>query len=460
MVADPVHGCDPIRVRALRRGASDAVSTDPSARRPAAVLVAARSGIPKVSRERLGVDDVLDGPAATTWPSRSSSAWVKPGGISSTWWETRTVAGEAGSTASTDRVETRSSRPPRSSPAAGSSRSSSSGSVISARAIWTRLRSPSLRVPKVRSGRRLAPTSSSRRGGALVVEVVVLLAPAPDDAVGRRDDDVLDQLVARDPLRQRGAGQADARAQLEDVDGAEHLVEDAGDAGRGVDLGGGDLQQRGLAGAVGAEHDPALVLLDRPRDRVEQRRLAAAHGHLGELEDGGHGRTLSRLPPSWPRRSPRLRPDGLVAHRLAARATAAPTTSSTRSGPTTRAQRDRPGGRAVATGAGPRAAAHRRAPARRAGTARPTATRSASAAPATSTPRPWRPARRSGGGRRARAGAAPGGSAAWLGDEARRRRPLADVGEADRSLRGGVSEPRPRWPRSTWPAGDPRWPTS
>ena len=94
-------------------------------------------------------------------PARSISAWVKPGGISSTWWETRIVAGEYSSSASTDSVATRSSRPPRSSPAAGSSRMSSSGSVISARAIWTRLRSPSLRVPKVRSSRAPAPTSRS-----------------------------------------------------------------------------------------------------------------------------------------------------------------------------------------------------------------------------------------------------------------------------------------------------------
>jgi iron complex transport system ATP-binding protein len=47
-------------------------------------------------------------------------------------------------------------------PAAGSSSSSSSGSLISARATCTRLRSPSLRVPKVRSARWLTPTSTSR----------------------------------------------------------------------------------------------------------------------------------------------------------------------------------------------------------------------------------------------------------------------------------------------------------
>ena len=86
-------------------------------------------------------------PCATTAPSRSSSAWLNPAGISSTWWVTSTSAGASGSAASSASRRTRSSRPTRSRPAAGSSSSSSSGSVISARAICTRLRSPSDSVP-------------------------------------------------------------------------------------------------------------------------------------------------------------------------------------------------------------------------------------------------------------------------------------------------------------------------
>ena len=65
---------------------------------------------------------------------------------------------------------TRSSRPPRSRPAAGSSSSISSGSVISARAICTRLRSPSLSVPKVRSARCPAPSASSSSSARGVVQ--------------------------------------------------------------------------------------------------------------------------------------------------------------------------------------------------------------------------------------------------------------------------------------------------
>ena len=118
----------------------------------------------------------------------------------------------------------------------------------------------------MRSASCSTPTSTNSSCGALVVELVVLLAPAADDAVRRRHDDVADQLVARDPLGEGGAGEPDPRPQLEDVDRAQHLVEDARDTRRRVDLGRRDLQQRRLAGTVGSEHDPALVLLDRPVD--------------------------------------------------------------------------------------------------------------------------------------------------------------------------------------------------
>ncbi len=193
-----------------------------------------------------------------------------------------------GPAASTAIVDTRSSRPPRSSPAAGSSSSSSSGSAIRARAIWTRLRSPSLRVPKVRSVEVQRADLGEQLAGPVVVEVVVRLAPAPDHAVRRGDDDVVHPLAARDPLGEGGAGHADPGAQLEDVDGAEHLVEDAGDARRRVDLRGRDLQQRGLAGAVRTEDHPAVLGRDPPAHPVQESGLPAPDRHLGEVQDGGH----------------------------------------------------------------------------------------------------------------------------------------------------------------------------
>src|SRR5665648_630525 len=120
------------------------------------------SSMPNVSDRCWGVRTSANGPAALTRPARSSRACVKPTGISSTWWVTSTITGERRSLASSVRARRSSSRPPRSRPAAGSSSSSSSGSVISARAIWARLRSPSLSVPNVRSASSPTPKTSSR----------------------------------------------------------------------------------------------------------------------------------------------------------------------------------------------------------------------------------------------------------------------------------------------------------
>ena len=237
---------------------------------------------------------------------------MKPGGISSTWWETSTVAGDISSIASTDSVDTRSSRPPRSSPAAGSSSSSSSGSVISARAICTRLRSPSLRVPKVRSARWPAPTSREQLRGPVVVELVVVLAPPAEHAVRRGHDDVADPLVARDPLGQRGAGQADPGPQLEDVDRAEHLAEDPDDAGGRV-----DLRRARPASAWSCRRRWARARPSARPPRPPSRRRRAgwprrADGHVGQLENGVHdgprgslGVGGSHVQPTRPRRGGR-----------------------------------------------------------------------------------------------------------------------------------------------------------
>ena len=142
-------------------------------------------------------------------------------------------AGAYGSSASAPSRRTRSSRPPRSRPAAGSSSSSSSGSAMSARAIWTRLRSPSDSVPNVRSARWATPSCSSRSVGAVLVGAFVLLAPAPGDGPGPGDDDVADALVRREPLGEGCRGQADPRPDLEHVDPTQ-----ASRRGRGHDTAG------------------------------------------------------------------------------------------------------------------------------------------------------------------------------------------------------------------------------
>ena len=84
VVAQPVHD-QTLPVRHRQRRAVQRPSAWPRV-----------SGIPKVADRCSSVRVSSIGPAATTAPSRSSSAWVKPGGISSTWWETRTIAGRGG----------------------------------------------------------------------------------------------------------------------------------------------------------------------------------------------------------------------------------------------------------------------------------------------------------------------------------------------------------------------------
>src|SRR4051812_9354081 len=80
--------------RELARGEGDGVLSQAARRavkRPP-VRVSDRES-PKVSDRAAWVRTSSAGPAATTSPARRSSAWVYPGGISSTWWVTSTCAG-------------------------------------------------------------------------------------------------------------------------------------------------------------------------------------------------------------------------------------------------------------------------------------------------------------------------------------------------------------------------------
>ena len=110
-----------------RRGSSIASRASASPRRPAAVRLGQRQRQVEGGGQVRGGERLASGPAATDLPPFSSRAWVIPTGISSTWWVTSTEAGAYGSWASSHRVRTSASRPDRSSPAAGSSSSSSSG---------------------------------------------------------------------------------------------------------------------------------------------------------------------------------------------------------------------------------------------------------------------------------------------------------------------------------------------
>ncbi|MFC9683487.1 FadR/GntR family transcriptional regulator [Streptomyces sp. NPDC056948] len=86
------------------------------------------SGRSKHLPSRSAVSTSATGPSASGRPSRSSRACVVCGGSSSRWWVTRTVASRGWSRRSSSSAPISRSRPGRSSPVAGSSRSSSRGS--------------------------------------------------------------------------------------------------------------------------------------------------------------------------------------------------------------------------------------------------------------------------------------------------------------------------------------------
>ena len=88
-------------------------------------------------------------------------------------------------------------------PAAGSSSSSISGSVISARAICTRLRSPSLSVPYRRSASVRHAELVEQRAGPDVVEQLVLLAEPADHRLRGGDHHVVHGLVRPGSVGQR-----------------------------------------------------------------------------------------------------------------------------------------------------------------------------------------------------------------------------------------------------------------
>ena len=80
--------------------------------------------------------------------------------------------------------------------------------------------------------------------------------------------------------------QPDPRPQLEHVDAAEPLAEHVDDARRwGASAAAASCSRVVLPAPFGPEHDPALVLLDRPVDSVEQRVGAAAHRDVAHPDD-------------------------------------------------------------------------------------------------------------------------------------------------------------------------------
>ena len=158
----------------------------------------------RVSDEVLLGDDVPDGTGGHDPPAaRSSRAWVKPGGISSTWCETSTVAGEAGSMREHGQGRDE---------VLATAQVESGGGLVEQQQLGIGHQGPgdlhplALTLAEGAEGaveQMVGADLGEQLAGPVVVEVVVRLAPAPDHAVRRGDDDVADQLVARDALGER-----------------------------------------------------------------------------------------------------------------------------------------------------------------------------------------------------------------------------------------------------------------
>src|SRR5437764_1090691 len=85
--------------------------------------------------------------------------------------------------------------------------------------------------------------------------------------------------------RERRGGERDALTQCADVGPTEALAEDLDGARRRVLVERGDTQQRRLARAVRAQHDPALVAAHGPFDAVEDLRTVEHEAHARTAQD-------------------------------------------------------------------------------------------------------------------------------------------------------------------------------
>ena len=341
----------------------------------------------------------------------------------------------------------------------------------------------------MRSARWPAPDLGEQLVGAVVVEVVVVLAPAADHAVRRGDDHVVHPLVARDPLGERGAGQPDPGPQLEDVDGAEHLAEDAGDAGR---WGGSAPRRPGAAWSCRRRWGRGPPSARPPRRSSRRRRAAWPAPRRTVTSASSRTASMCCGSPSWVARAGAAAARGQPTYTAAypaSRGSSTPLPLSARFAlwfsawlarldePRRHARRDRRRrrgarrGRACPAPAG-RPLADRRArpaaqPPRHRCAASPSRCRATSlglAGPSDFNA-DVRRGRRGRGARRRRPRAwcphRAGAACQWTCHHAVSPRQLPDPSEADqRAAPGAGAYRRTCSPTSTWPAGVPRSPTS
>ena len=117
---------------------------------------------------------------------------------------------------------------------------------------------------------------------------LVVLTPATGDGVRRGDHDVRDDLVRRNPFGKGHAGEPDSRPELEHIGTAEPFAQHLDSAAGGVLERGGKGEDRGLAGSVRAEDDPAFTFAHGPRDAVDDGHSPTHHVNVGEPQDVTH----------------------------------------------------------------------------------------------------------------------------------------------------------------------------
>ena len=169
--------------------------------------------MPKQSLNDSELSDASTCPAATALPDRSRRTWVKPTGISSTWWVTMTIGGASSSRrpATPSRASSR-SRPPMSRPAHGSSSSSSSGAGHEGPGQQDLLAFALGEHPERALGDVLEPAAASRAERLGAVGLAVAVPPGLQGAVAGGDHDFLAVSHGHDHAGDAGRHGADQRS--------------------------------------------------------------------------------------------------------------------------------------------------------------------------------------------------------------------------------------------------------
>ena len=231
------------------------------------------------------------GPAETTLPSASSSAWVVDDGSSSRWCVTRTDATSGCVSESRSMDSSSCSRAAMSSPVDGSSSRISRGSQISARAMSTRPRSPwdstFHRGPALPSRPSDAISASARPASSAVGRQRGAVSMVPVRPVS-----TMSRTVSGERSGWRGFTCPIARRSACSSTRPSCCPSTRTVPERGVGDRAAEAEQRALARAVRPEHGPVLARAHREADAADDLVAVSAVRHVRELK---HWRGCERL---------------------------------------------------------------------------------------------------------------------------------------------------------------------